>query len=54
MGRKKIDIEKKKVKTGVSIDPEILSYLKDKSINFSSLVNKLLKIYIKNDSKSLY
>jgi hypothetical protein len=53
MGRKKIINEKKKIKSGVSIDPEIFYYLKDKSINFSSLVNKLLKEYIKNEYKGL-
>jgi len=48
MGRKKINDEDKKVKIGVSIDPNLPQYFKDKSINLSSLVNKLLKDYIKN------
>jgi post-segregation antitoxin (ccd killing protein) len=48
MGRKKINDEDKKVKIGVSIDPDLPQYFKDKSINLSSLVNKLLKDYIKN------
>lgn len=48
MGRKKIKDEDKKVKIGVSIDPDLPQYFKDKSINISSLVNKLLKEYIKN------
>ena len=48
MGRKKVEEEKKKVKLAVSIDPELPQYFKDKSINLSSLVNKLLKDYIKN------
>lgn len=53
MGRKKIDEEEKKVKIGVSVDPELPNYFKEKSINLSSLVNKLLKEYIKNGEKSL-
>jgi hypothetical protein len=48
MGRHKIDDNKKKVKVSVAIDPELPQYFKDKSINLSSLVNKLLKEYIKN------
>jgi hypothetical protein len=51
MGRKKINDEEKKVKIGVSIDPDLPQYFKDKSINLSSLVNKLLKDYIKNGNK---
>ena len=54
MGRKKINDEEKKVKIGVSIDPNLPQYFKDKSINLSSLVNKLLKDYIKNGNKDLY
>ena len=53
MGRKKVEDEKKKVKLAVSLDPELPQYFKDKSINLSSLVNKLLKEYIKNGDKSL-
>jgi post-segregation antitoxin (ccd killing protein) len=53
MGRKKVKEIEKKVKIGVSIDPELPQYFKDKSINLSSLVNKLLKDYIKNENKSL-
>ena len=53
MGRKKIKEIEKKVKLGVSVDPELPQYFKDKSINLSSLVNKLLKEYIKNGKKSL-
>ena len=48
MGRKRKDDVEKKVKIGVSIDPELPEYFKNKSINLSSLVNKLLKEYIKN------
>lgn len=53
MGRKKIEDEKKKVKIAVSIDPQLPQYFKSKSINISSLVNKLLKEYINNGNKSL-
>ena len=53
MGRKKVEEEKKKVKLAVSIDPELPHYFKDKSINLSSLVNKLLKEYIKNEFKNM-
>jgi hypothetical protein len=53
MGRKKINDEDKKVKIGVSIDPNLPQYFKDRSINISSLVNKLLVEYIKNGDKSL-
>jgi hypothetical protein len=53
MGRKKINDDKKKVKIAVSVDPELPEYFKDKSINLSSLVNKLLKDYVKNGDKSL-
>jgi hypothetical protein len=54
MGRKKVNDEDKKVKIGVSIDPDLPQYFKEKSINLSSLVNKLLKDYIKNGNKDLY
>ena len=53
MGRQKIDDQNKKVKVSVSIDPMIPFLLKEKSINLSSLVNKLLTEYIKNGNKSL-
>jgi hypothetical protein len=53
MGRKKINDEEKKVKIGVSIDPNLPQYFKERSINLSSLVNKLLKEYIKNGDKNL-
>jgi len=48
MGRRKVEEEKKKVKLAVSLDPNLPQYFNDKSINLSSLVNKLLKEYIKN------
>jgi len=53
MGRKKIKDEEKKVKIGITVEPYIPQYFKDKSINLSSLVNKLLKDYIKNGDKSM-
>lgn len=53
MGRKKKEEVEKKVKIGVSVDPELPKYFKDKSINVSSLINKLLKEHIKNGDKSL-
>jgi hypothetical protein len=48
MGRKKKEDIEKKVKIGVSIDPDLPQYFRDKSINLSSLVNKLLREYVKN------
>jgi post-segregation antitoxin (ccd killing protein) len=53
MGRVKVDLNKKKKSVSVAIDPELPQYFKDNSINLSSLVNKLLKEYIKNGDKSL-
>lgn len=53
MGRKKIDDNKKKVKIAVSIDPELPQFFKNKSINISSLVNKLLIEYVKNEYKNM-
>jgi len=53
MGRhKKIETDKK-VNIGVSIDPDIPTFFKDKHINISSLVNKLLRDYINNGNKNL-
>jgi hypothetical protein len=48
MGRKKYEDEKKKVKRSISVEPEILQFLKSNCINVSSLINKLLKEHIKN------
>ena len=53
MGRKKIVENLKKVKVGVSIDPDLPEYFKDKSINLSSLVNKLLRKYVENENQRL-
>lgn len=51
MGRKKIEDHEKKVKIGVSVDPDLPKYFKDRSINISSLVNKLLKDFVKKGNK---
>jgi uncharacterized protein (DUF4415 family) len=48
MGRRKIEDNKKKVKLAVSIDPDLPDYFKEKSVNLSSLVNKLLRKYIED------
>ena len=53
MGRRKIENNKKKVKLAVSIDPDLPDFLKEKSINLSSLVNKLLRKYIEDGNKDL-
>jgi hypothetical protein len=53
MGRKKKLDSEKKEKVGVSIDPGLSEYFKQKSINLSSLVNKLLNDYIKDENKGL-
>lgn len=53
MGRKKLKELEKKVKIGISVDPDLPKYFKDRSINLSSLINKLLKEYVKNGDKSL-
>lgn len=49
MGRKKINEESKKIKIGVTVEPNLVSFYKEKSINLSSLVNKLLKMYKENE-----
>lgn len=53
MGRKKVNDLDKKVKIGISVDPEIPIYLKDRNINISSLINKLLKNYVNNGNQDL-
>lgn len=53
MGRRLVPDNEKKVKLAVSIDPWIPVHLKDKHINLSSLVNKLLTDYIKNGKENL-
>ena len=54
MGRVKVEIGKKKKSISVAMEPELLDYFRQKHINLSSLVNKLLKDYIKNGNKNLY
>ena len=49
MGRNKINDKDKKQKISVSVSPEIIVKLKNKSINISSLINKLLLNYINNE-----
>jgi hypothetical protein len=53
MGRTKVESDKKKKSISVAMEPEILDFIRDRHINLSSLVNKLLKEYIKNGDKSL-
>jgi len=50
MGRNKIKIEEKKIRVSITINPEINKMVKDKHINLSSLTNKLLKEYFKNEN----
>ena len=53
MGRIKIKDEDKKTKVSVAMDPGLLNFYRSLHINLSSLVNKLLKEYIKNGNQSL-
>lgn len=53
MGRIKVESDKRKKSISVAMEPELLEYFRNKHINLSSLVNKLLKEYIKNGDKSL-
>jgi hypothetical protein len=52
MGRKKINIEDKKIRMSITVDPKIEKQIKNKHINLSSLVNKLLIEYF-NDGKKM-
>jgi hypothetical protein len=52
MGRKKIKLEDKKVRMSVTIDSKIEKLIRERYINFSSLVNKLLEDYF-NDVEKL-
>jgi len=52
MGRKKIKNEDKKIRISITIDPNIEKIVKEKHINLSSLTNKLLSEYFK-DEKNL-
>ena len=45
MGRKQIKPEEKKIRMSITIDPNIEKIIRDKHINLSSLVNKLLTEY---------
>ena len=49
MGRNKINDTDKKQKISVSVNPDIVIKLKEKSLNVSSLINKLLLNYINNE-----
>jgi hypothetical protein len=49
MGRRKINDEYKKQKISISLNPDMVVKLKEKSINVSSLINKLLLNYINNE-----
>jgi post-segregation antitoxin (ccd killing protein) len=53
MGRLKKKDEDKKTKVSVALEPELLNYYRNLHINLSSLVNKLLKDYQKNENKDL-
>jgi post-segregation antitoxin (ccd killing protein) len=53
MGRKLMEKNKMKKKMSISVDPDIIIKLKENYINISSLINKLLKDYIKNGNKNL-
>lgn len=53
MGRIKVDSDKKKKSISVAMEPELLEYFRNRHINLSSLVNKLLKEYIKNGDKGM-
>jgi hypothetical protein len=50
MGRKKIKIEDKKVRVSITINPEIEQMIKQKHINLSSLVNKLLSDFFNDEN----
>jgi hypothetical protein len=54
MGRNKVELGKKKKSISVAMEPELLEYFRNKHINLSSLVNKLLKDYINNGNKNLH
>jgi hypothetical protein len=53
MGRSKKKPEEKKQSISIAIKPDLLDYYRKLHINLSSLVNKLLEDYRKNDSKGL-
>lgn len=45
MGRKQIKTEEKKIRMSITVDPNVEKIIRDKHINLSSLVNKLLTEY---------
>ena len=49
MGRKQIKEEDKKIRMSITIDPKVETIIRDKHINLSSLVNKLLSKYFDNE-----
>lgn len=51
MGRKKINILDKKIRMSITVDSKIEKQIKDKHINLSSLVNKLLIEYFNDEKK---
>lgn len=53
MGRKLVDKNKMKKKMSISVDPDIVSELRQRYINISSLINKLLRDYIKNGNENM-
>lgn len=53
MGRIKKKEEEKKVKVSVSLDPKLLNFYRNLHMNLSSLVNKLLQDYKKNEYKNM-
>jgi len=50
MGRKKIKLEEKKIRMSITIDPKIEKIVRVKHINLSSLTNKLLNDFFKNEN----
>lgn len=49
MGRKQIKEEEKKIRMSITIDPIVEKIIRDRHINLSSLVNKLLYEYFDNE-----
>lgn len=53
MGRKKVKKENKKKSISIAINPELLDYFRNRHINLSSLINKLLEDYKENGEKNM-
>jgi hypothetical protein len=51
MSRKQLNFEDKKVRMSVTVDSKIEKLIRGSHINFSSLVNKLLKDYFDDVKK---